>query len=650
MPGTAFHLEVLRLSEQRLAAGGAADRVRAQLLADHPAHARLGAVGPDLLRGRPVPVAAIDRLMSTPDLAALSDTEKRDLYGQIAPNPEMAFFGVLYRALVPHYAEFEAIEGLLARLASAAAAEDVDALKALQPEFEQVKPRIDALQSLSADAGSIKNAAGFVIAAGRPSIQGPAPQLVSAWRPFEFLRWRRTGAFSRALVRRAQASGDRALQAYAAGWLSHVAAAVVGEPFVNSIVGGPYRTHWWRNRWVRNHVDGWVWGRYRTPASMAGDAPSPPYTGWQSLCRSDLQDQCRLDPIAGAAAQAAVDSGTLPPTPGFDPVAQLLADAAEDTYGDLPGPRRTALPDLAGLRGAYVGTLSMLWFMTSRSPLTPPPPGSPPAGAETPPSWYTSGGTPPAPTTGSSSLGATVSAVIAAILVVLALLTGSLLAAVGAIALAIAAALAGDPVDWAGLRSTVYWTQRRVYDAENALHKGLLRAGAAYPQYDELGTPPSPANPAWTPVQDQTPPDSGAAVALTRSRRSGEYPSRMDDRMSSTPPLPADLSYAETPRSPPEFPSTRSAFDLADYAERIIDGTGLLNGGLLADNGQFPTRDQDFGDAVSNAVALLQAEGRDLPSYNLDADRGYGWKNWRLPLRGRLDDPAVSVQVQEEDA
>ena len=79
-----------------------------------------------------------------------------------------------------------------------------------------------------------------------------------------------------------------------------------------------------------------------------------------------------------------------------------------------------------------------------------------------------------------------------------------------------------------------------------------------------------------------------------------------------------------------------------------MDGTGLRNGGMLADDGSFPTRGQDFGDAVSNAVEIIRAGATGLVDYNLDGDRGDGWKTWRPKPATTLSDPLTPVSVMEE--
>jgi hypothetical protein len=48
-------------------------------------------------------------------------------------------------------------------------------------------------------------------------------------------------------------------QAFALGWISHLATDVTGHAFVNQKAGGPYRLHWQRHHLVENHMDAQVY-------------------------------------------------------------------------------------------------------------------------------------------------------------------------------------------------------------------------------------------------------------------------------------------------------------------------------------------------------------------------------------------------------
>ena len=57
-----------------------------------------------------------------------------------------------------------------------------------------------------------------------------------------FLHWKKTGSFVRNLLDKADATGDARLKAYAYGYLIGYSCRVTASPYINSIVGGPFRT------------------------------------------------------------------------------------------------------------------------------------------------------------------------------------------------------------------------------------------------------------------------------------------------------------------------------------------------------------------------------------------------------------------------
>jgi hypothetical protein len=91
-----------------------------------------------------------------------------------------------------------------------------------------------------------------------PDLQHNRPE--QNWYWFDMLHYRRTGDFARKLLK--DAPGDRS-RAYAYGYLSHIATDVIGHGYVNQIVGGPYRLHVQRHATVENFMDCWAfWNDY----------------------------------------------------------------------------------------------------------------------------------------------------------------------------------------------------------------------------------------------------------------------------------------------------------------------------------------------------------------------------------------------------
>lgn len=635
MAGPAFYFQVLEQATAALAGGSAADKDRAQLLNDHAAFAHLGALGPDLLRYVPVDPALLDRIDAAGVLGLGTDDQL-----EVVRHPLMVAYGMLYRKIVLDLWPF--LAQLLAfydHLDAAAAAENADQLAALDGELNAIQAGASTITDLASRLNKLRDdVAGPVIVAARPVIQTDYPLAVKQWRGFEFLRWLRTGRFARTLLELAgqadQATRDP-LTAYAYGYLCHVAAATTGEPFVDNIVGGPYRTHWWRNRYVGNYVDAWTYGRYVTPGgvTMSGDDPTPAYDdpAWARLCSANLQNAIAFaSPApAGMDAARAVSAGPLP-APGLpDGLAELLVASVQATYDFGLDLTPDELKDEQTYHRAYTGLYSVLWLMTSgEGPLCLGTLGPPPASCTDEPSWVSSGGSPPSPV--ESSGGDTGSSVALAILALLLLLGGNWPGGLAAIAGAIAAAKDHKSIDWAQLRCNLYWQRHHLFEIEQGIRDLLIIAGLAYPQPHQLGM-----------VGDDghTVPSDGinkSGRPLTRTIRADRYPMAMDDSVNGAP----DLNYLNFPVAGVEQKGTLDLQDDHVYADHVVSGMGVQNGGMLTD-GTYPTRGVSFGGAVANAVEVIRKDAADLADYDLDGDRGYGWLSWRPKLGTKPKDGGV---------
>lgn len=83
----------------------------------------------------------------------------------------------------------------------------------------------------------------------------------SEWWWMDLLHYRKTGDFAKNLLSTAKQSGDSLAYEYAQGYLSHVAGDICGHPFINSIVGGPFRNHAYRHMVLEGLADTWLWDR-----------------------------------------------------------------------------------------------------------------------------------------------------------------------------------------------------------------------------------------------------------------------------------------------------------------------------------------------------------------------------------------------------
>jgi hypothetical protein len=79
------------------------------------------------------------------------------------------------------------------------------------------------------------------------------------WWWADLLHNRRSGLFAERLLKSAPGDLERA---YALGYFTHVAGDICGHPYVNTVVGGPYRHHVIRHLVMENVIDSWVWDKF----------------------------------------------------------------------------------------------------------------------------------------------------------------------------------------------------------------------------------------------------------------------------------------------------------------------------------------------------------------------------------------------------
>jgi hypothetical protein len=241
MPGIVTKLQILELAldELRDPAAGAALNAIAATMDANPAFARLGAIG----------TALADFLPSAPPAP-----------GQDFPASYAGVWQTLFELLGGDDGLYKTLTELrkdLNDLQQIVLDEDFDALKQFKEEgrdkavknsasnFEEL---VGSLQSTAVTlAQTIGTGLRPAVCTSLPTEAVPDP---STWTTRDFIHWKKTGQFTRALID--NAAGNDAHLAYAYGWLVSYAAHACGSPFLNSAVGGPSRTQWWRQRFVRN--------------------------------------------------------------------------------------------------------------------------------------------------------------------------------------------------------------------------------------------------------------------------------------------------------------------------------------------------------------------------------------------------------------
>lgn len=449
-----------------------------------------------------------------------------------------------------------------------------------------------------------------------PKIQQGAPE--DQWYWFDTWHYRRTGRLASTMWKLAQ--GDDDLMRYVIGYGSHIGCDVGGHPFVNAVVGGPYRSFWHRHHLVENWIDAYARRTTRDEPSIRrclGLGPRDTYV---------------TDSIAGSYYYRLCEfpDGRLP-----DKLADLLVKAADATYAGT-----TAPPFLSAADYDSTYRLWLAWFErtttigSARKPTPVPPPGAATAALFT--DFVSGFPSPPGSGGGGGGGGGGFS--------------------IWAIFAAIAAF-----VKWLidVLAYTVSWIVTHVVDIFSlpitealALVKWLLyqiRKGV-WQIYDEarfalvLGAylPPEPGDFARHPWGSAFINTASAHLTGGPSPTFSAYPHKQDahglfgpiEHHLLYPGTPLEREFAEAApvpfygRDPDVFldgfhPYPPQVEDLYTAKEPYGTGPAFTH---WTDQATWTTH--QLGSVKAFTARLLSAHIDDLPNLNLDADRGYGWKTW----------------------
>jgi hypothetical protein len=716
MPNLAFQIEVLKQVITERAAGGDATAISLSQNNFNNSlmqFAVLGAMGPDMLRYMPisatlatflsglVPSATSGTAMTTAQTAAAVNSAQNALAELTATgatpaqlalgfelyfNPLGAAYSVLFGALViPVWPIFSQITDVFNQLDTIVQTQNKIGLVGMISTVEGLQGLQSSLAGLPATIAVLQSVVGAIVTMGpwmEMNQTFPPPAEVIVDRRHEFLRWHHTGTFAQKLRANAFSNtGSPNQQAYVFGWLCHISSSVTAEPFVNNIVGGPYRTHWWRNRLAGNFVDSWTFGFFeQAPVpTMAGDNPTPAYcdpqtgAGWPSICNANLQNLFNVANLAGPStpggvpdAVTAMASGNIATLLSSFPfpaeISNLLTVTLNATYPAAEQPivgldaSGNQIPAFGAstFASAYIGAFAVYWFMTGGGGIV----GNNPTGIPTgqpEPSWVSSGST-PSPQQAGLSVGGAICAVILAIAAIFLTLTGNFVAGMAALLAAINAPI----IDWSQVANELFWLRKTVVDQENALRDALVYSALAYPPPVLLGMidPDGNTLPATDLTEGQSlpatnvPATQGVPLCKTNvmsqpdnDRKLNLYPHGLDTTSSASPT--ADLNWVTYPTLiPGETPATDNLIPAGEYPNSLIVSNGAVaNGGIMA-AAAFPTAVVLFGDAVANAVQLITDQAKGLPDYNLDADCGYGWQTWDPQTGSNPFNPPVAA-VQE---
>lgn len=197
------------------------------------------------------------------------------------------------------------------------------------------------------------------------------------WYWFDMLHYRQTATFAAALKQNAHTEQQRA---YAYSYLSHIATDVVGHPFVNQIVGGPYRMHPQRHVTVENYLDTWAFnrhfslnvnhslmGRLNLPEELPSEIGDQLYASfmaaYENVRRPDFLKRDQIDEtynvfykVVDIMHKMVIER----PEEPFSGVAEILNNALQDVLDPPPSP-----PDSPS-SACSLGDIFSLW-MTSDS-------------------------------------------------------------------------------------------------------------------------------------------------------------------------------------------------------------------------------------------------------------------------------------------
>jgi hypothetical protein len=529
-----------------------------------------------------------------------------------------------------------------------------------------------------------------------PARQKDQPR--EGWFWADYLHYIRTGQFTKTLLQNALNTKNPNLIAYAYGYLTHYVTDVVGHPYVNQVVQGPWRLYWQRHHLVENFIDGYVWDRWHSP--QAGDPadPEPPldtvttkpndfgtgapysyarlndHINVGKLSMSDPVDkivQQIADDIAAGLFSIGIAVNLHPATPteaDFNAWTELVAATIHQVYLNDPHPMNLAPERPSGYPssedvGAAYGVFRLLLKIATEDKVKEP--QMPDITADISPIIQqledqinaALASFPPFPSgsfSGNVSLSNICQAlqdtcnwieeVLAAVMDVVA----DFVLAVGTLALTIA-------VD--ALKYALYLLNKALYTAYKTLRFALVQTGYATPYTEDLVHAINntfTTEQLWRSQGDPPPP-------LYPSEERDEQRAFTGNHYHPIVPPRTATSKVEQPfvqGTAPYLPSSAGGWTSPDD---FIDGDGTLIGKndmfgtgpndgpapqLAGPPGTFDSKSRDYGSALANcqrAFALAQAgfpAPYDLPDYNLDGDRGYGWPAWDVKLAPTGDPPS----------
>ncbi len=265
MPKYGIHYIVLDEMSKKLASSSSVkEKNMAKCITTHRAAANLGAIGPDLLFWAP-DFEFVDGLRNfIKPLIQLRETLKdidevvdaiKDGFDTLANLPKNIVLDNLKSSPNPF------VSSTATRVASL----DlfiIDAKKNIEANIDAIKSEIlpaICLKGLGMDSGLEAFTLARSIFQGQFGSGNQIGKEEQDWYWFDMLHYRKTGDFAKRLIENAEASNNDELKAYAYSYVTHYVTDTVGHPFVNTISGSPFRMAAQRHAVIENYMDQYEW-------------------------------------------------------------------------------------------------------------------------------------------------------------------------------------------------------------------------------------------------------------------------------------------------------------------------------------------------------------------------------------------------------
>lgn len=437
------------------------------------------------------------------------------------------------------------------------------------------------------------------------------------WEWGNLFHWRVTSPLVAGVMREAATQNKIGWQAYALGYLTHIGTDVTGHPYTNQVVGGPARAWGTRHHVAENFMDAHAWWTAHGKDICGAQL----HKRFEGLRSDEIHDFAKMlhNEVLQFSHNSLNSSNELPREPTQEAIEAAIASmvgliklVTQTGYLSPPIPPKIVIPPLPGQAGSLVNKAAGL--IPSRNT-----------------SW---------------SIWDYLKAGFVSVLLGL-----SLAADILRLAIDTALGIGTYPIQVA-----LYLAQKSLYQVYRNVHSLLVLTGIAFPFHDECSSSlgqqflptsrPDPHYPHQAPVIESFAEQVQIGIRLLTINRSNYY-------------------YLEYPHTPLEAPRTLSSpyvNVLPEYFMSIAerdpvymkawrdvekwDPSALdrLNEQLGRTPLTYSPRHQSvnaLGNARELALSLIRGE-LDLRSFNLDADRGYGYYCWisKGGLPSSVTDPA----------